>query len=64
MQATGQKLAETLKSGDSVVVELDFQESMAHPDDRCVAQYVADCQHSTRALQLQSFDISELLSAG
>lgn len=33
-QATGQKLAETLKSGDSVVVELDFQESMAHPDDR------------------------------
>ncbi|DBA89887.1 TPA: hypothetical protein ACH3X2_004741 [Trebouxia sp. C0005] len=33
-QATGQKLADTLKNGDSVVVELDFKESMAHPDDR------------------------------
>ena len=34
MQATGQKLADTLKNGESVVVELDFKESMAHPDDR------------------------------
>ncbi|DBB12286.1 TPA: hypothetical protein ACH3X3_006385 [Trebouxia sp. C0006] len=33
-QAAGQKLADTLKNGDSVVVELDFKESMAHPDDR------------------------------
>ncbi len=34
VQAAGQKLADTLKNGDSVVVELDFKESMAHPDDR------------------------------
>ena len=34
LQAVGQKLADAIKSGDSVVVELDFKESMAHPDDR------------------------------
>ncbi|KAL3145489.1 hypothetical protein ABBQ32_003313 [Trebouxia sp. C0010 RCD-2024] len=32
--AVGQKLADAIKRGDSVVVELDFKESMAHPDDR------------------------------
>jgi len=39
VQATGQKLADTLKNGDSVVVELDFKESMAHPDDRYSMQH-------------------------
>lgn len=34
LQAVGQKLADAIKRGDSVVVELDFKESMAHPDDR------------------------------
>ena len=34
VQAAGQKLADTVKNGASVVVELDFKESMAHPDDR------------------------------
>ena len=42
MQATGQKFVDTLKSGASVVVELDFKESMAHPDDRCVWQVYND----------------------
>lgn len=39
LQAVGQKLADTIKSGHSVIVELDFKESMAHPDDRYTNLY-------------------------
>ena len=38
LQGVGQKLADAVKSGDSVIVELDFKESMAHPDDRYSVQ--------------------------
>ena len=34
LQDVGEKLADAIKAGDSVVVELDFKESIAHPDDR------------------------------
>ena len=39
LQAVGEKLADTIKTGDSVVVELDFKESLAHPDDRYSVQH-------------------------
>ena len=34
LQDLGEKLANAIKTGNSVVVELDFKESIAHPDDR------------------------------
>lgn len=37
-QDVGEKLAHAVKTGDSVVVELDFKESIAHPDDRYSVQ--------------------------
>lgn len=44
-QDVGEKLAHAVKTGDSVVVELDFKESIAHPDDRYSVQILweGDC---------------------
>ena len=40
LQDVGEKLAHAVKTGDSVVVELDFKESIAHPDDRYIVQFM------------------------
>lgn len=34
LQATGAKIVKALSKGSSVVVELDFTDSITHPDER------------------------------